>query len=380
MQKRISVGSSVEGAEAEVEVGEVECAGHEHLDIVGVDSVYAVSVDKMFEWLFSDSSFYRDFQETRKTFDLCLGEWPEDLDENGEKRRYLNYVLSLNYSVGPKSSPLAETQIVRQWKPGRFYLIDTEATNSGIPYADSFYVENRYCISRVGLHKCRLLITSQIKYRKSVWGLVKNFIEKNATSGINETYNLMAEMLHQEAQKQNQVQTSSSLASTPGRKKVLRRRKTSERTPSGKRPAPDIPATKPNSLPQHIPHRNASLHSEDPWHIKLTGDTLVRLICLVLIVLVLFNGVLFFKLWTLEQKAAAHYLHRPLFPHGQPSSHEEWTDVLDQQRELHQQEMDRWKEVLSASIQLMDHMKASLADLQSTIDQRTAQFTKPIDT
>jgi hypothetical protein len=33
-----------------------------------------------------------------------------------------------------------------------------------------------------------------------------------------------------------------------------------------------------------------------------------------LFVLVLFNGVLFYKLWTLEQKAAALHMHRPLFP------------------------------------------------------------------
>jgi hypothetical protein len=49
-------------------------------------------------------------------------------------------------------------------------------------------------------------------------------------------------------------------------------------------------------------------------------------------------------------------------------------EVLEQQRMLHHQEMEQWKEVLSASIQLMEHMKSSLANLQDSIDQQV-QFT-----
>lgn len=65
-------------------------------------------------------------------------------------------------------------QVCRTFKPGHFYLVDTECVNSGIPYGDNFYVVNRYCLSRVSSNKCRLLITSQIKYRKSVWGIAKS--------------------------------------------------------------------------------------------------------------------------------------------------------------------------------------------------------------
>ena len=76
-------------------------------------------------------------------------------------------------------------------RPGQFYLIDTECVNGGIPYGENFYVINRFCITRVSSGKCRLRITSQIKYRKNVWGIVKSFIEKNASTGIIDTFTVL---------------------------------------------------------------------------------------------------------------------------------------------------------------------------------------------
>ena len=48
--------------------GEVECAGHEHMELVGVDSTYNIPLDKLFEMIFTDSTFYSDFTKARKTF------------------------------------------------------------------------------------------------------------------------------------------------------------------------------------------------------------------------------------------------------------------------------------------------------------------------
>ena len=63
--------------------------------------------------------------------------------------------------------------------------------NAGIPYADSFYVELSYCLSNVGSeyntlaggnwktktnieHGSQLVVFASIKYKKTVWGLVKS--------------------------------------------------------------------------------------------------------------------------------------------------------------------------------------------------------------
>ena len=58
-------------------------------------------------------------------------------------------------------------------KPGKAYLIDCECCNGGIPYGDSFYVVLRYCLTRVSLNKCRVQVTSELKFRKSVIGMFK---------------------------------------------------------------------------------------------------------------------------------------------------------------------------------------------------------------
>ena len=57
-------------------------------------------------------------------------------------------------------------------QPGRQYIIDVEVANNGIPYADSFYVTVHFYLSKVSDTESRLSVIGNIKYRKTVWGLV----------------------------------------------------------------------------------------------------------------------------------------------------------------------------------------------------------------
>ena len=81
-------------------------------------------------------------------------------------------------------------QMRRESEAGQIYFIDVDTVNAGIPYADSFYVELSYCISSCGselkrlestnwrsrssLHEAQLFVFASIKYKKTVWGLVKS--------------------------------------------------------------------------------------------------------------------------------------------------------------------------------------------------------------
>ena len=67
-------------------------------------------------------------------------------------------------------------------------MVDAEVINAEVPYGDSFYVLSRYCMTRVSKNSSQLRITSQIKYRKNVWGFVRTIIDKNVTAGIVEAY------------------------------------------------------------------------------------------------------------------------------------------------------------------------------------------------
>jgi hypothetical protein len=59
-------------------------------------------------------------------------------------------------------------------KPGELYAIDSDSVNAGIPYADSFYITTHYCMSRTADNESCLAVYAQIKYRKSVWGVIKS--------------------------------------------------------------------------------------------------------------------------------------------------------------------------------------------------------------
>ena len=84
--------------------------------------------------------------------------------------------------------------------PGKIYVIDVEAHQAGIPYADSFFIFNHFCLVRMSDSESRLSVYSQIKYKKSVWGLVKTFIEKNTWAGMEDFYQSMSKSLLVEAE------------------------------------------------------------------------------------------------------------------------------------------------------------------------------------
>merc|ERR1712223_1760227 len=163
------------------------------------NEVYPINVDQLFTLLFTNSKFYRDFHANRKTFDMSQTQWSGKSDNGGEKYREMSYTISLTHPMGPKHSSTNETQVMHaESHPGRQYIVDCEVVNGGIPYADSFYINVHFYVSRVSDNESRLNVMAAIKYKKTVWGLVKTFIEKNTWSGLEDFYSNLAEALHVE--------------------------------------------------------------------------------------------------------------------------------------------------------------------------------------
>ncbi|KAK7497103.1 hypothetical protein BaRGS_00011633 [Batillaria attramentaria] len=361
---------------------EVACAGHDHLEKLYLDEVFNLNVDKVFENIFTDSAFFRTFVGSRKTFgflsvndsssfsDLNLPGWLEETDEDGNRVRTISYTLTLNNSIGPRTSPSTERQVCyKESKPGRNYCVDCECCNGGIPYGDSFYVVNRYCLTRVSLTKCRLRVTSALKFRKHVMGMFKGMIEKSAVNGLTDYCRSLSAHLRREAERQE-----SHLPCHPSKKKLRRRRKphaSVSDTLVQSRVAADRQAS---STP---PSPVRALGLKEDGLIRLNADSLVRIIATVLILLVVFNAVLFYKLWAIE--ASTGGLHSVYTERDidnlvqQPRSQEEWAQLLRQQRSLHEDEVIKWREILQTSVQLMDQMKLSLMTLQTSLEVRLAQ-------
>ena len=77
--------------------------------------------------------------------------------------------------------------------PGHIYNVDVETTNADIPYADAFFVSTHYCLVKVNDGECLLTVLCDIQYKKSLWGVVKSFIEKNCWAGIQEHYSALSD-------------------------------------------------------------------------------------------------------------------------------------------------------------------------------------------
>lgn len=356
--------------------GEVVCSDHDHLPKLACNEVYQIPVDKLFELIFTDCPFFRHFTRARKLKDVSLTPWRDDPDESIGRVRDVTYTVPLNAPFGPKSSQTLEKQMCyKQSKQGILYVIDAECTPTGIPYADAFYVMNRYCLTRVSKEKSRLRVTSEVKYRKSVWGVVKNMIDRNSVQGVLDYFQCLGIHLRKESDKHENLTGTL----TQNKRKLRKRRTHSTRNNiSGS----DIPTaarqmsrskTTEKMIAPPTPVRSMISAQKEEKLLKMNADTLVRIVCFILVLLVMFNALLFYKLWYLENLTNVLY-----FPHSQqtidriikhpPQSQDEWMNLLQQQQSLHETEMEKWKEVLSASIALVDQMRSSLSMLKDHID------------
>nr|CAD7456239.1 unnamed protein product [Timema tahoe] len=159
--------------------GEAVVCSSQHEGRKIIRSVFPVHIDQLFTLLFTSSKFFLDFHTIRRTSDMNLSPWQQSPD-SGLKQRVVTLTMPLSQSVGPKSTHVCETQTMLPCsKPGQLYAIDSDSVNSGIPYADSFYVTTHYCITRTGDNECCLAVYCQIKYKKNVWGIVKIVKFKN---------------------------------------------------------------------------------------------------------------------------------------------------------------------------------------------------------
>ncbi|XP_078672874.1 protein Aster-B-like isoform X17 [Branchiostoma floridae x Branchiostoma belcheri] len=357
------------------DVGEVVCP---YNDLVGrkcINEVYNIPVDKLYEMLFSqESDFFQEFHASRKTFDMVIGPWQDR--EDGDQTRQLTYTLTLNASFGPKTSASTETQISHDMKPGLFYVVDCEIVNGGIPYGENFYVLNRYCLNRVTSYQSRLRVSSEIKYRKTVWGLVKNIIEKNAGHGIQENFKHLGRHLDKvsDACQPPTPRKNKGLASS------VRRRKRASSYTYQPRP-PEISITGPQSAAAPNPslasmaptltrETREDLSPSQPWPIDVDAHKCLLAICIILVCLLLLNLLVMYRVWSLE-RATSSLQPWPAkdvsWDSTTPRSPEEWIQLLQQQQQFHEAELRRWREVLATSVTLLDQMRASLSGLSHDV-------------
>lgn len=92
-------------------------------------------------------------------------------------------------------------------------------------------------------------------------------------------------------------------------------------------------------------------------------------ICVSLIVLIALNALLFYRLWSLERTAHTfESWHSLALAKGKfPQTATEWAEILALQKHFHSVEVHKWRQILRASVELLDEMKFSLEKLHQGI-------------
>ncbi|XP_023248581.1 GRAM domain-containing protein 1B-like [Copidosoma floridanum] len=323
-----------------------------------IKATFPIDVNQLFTLLFTTSKFFLDFHTARKSTDLVQSDWTQDIT-TGQKVRKVSLTVFLNKSVGPKSSQVTETQIMLPCStPGQIYCIDVETVNAGIPYADSFSVATHYCISRVSKNESSLVVYSDIKYKKNVWGLVKTIIDKSFWTGVQEYLNSLVKALNIECEENCEIFVK-------GRKRKSRRQRISS------------VGLLQNHSPDHTAYSYQPSISELPVNPRINGrlipdqrkeenSTLSWIILIAVICLIIINCLLYYKLSNLEEanmytKIDLHVLKTT------PKTEEDWINLLQQQESLHTVEVKKWQRVLHTTIQLLKQTEESLTQLQMSI-------------
>uniref|UniRef100_A0A8C1XGL3 GRAM domain containing 1Bb n=1 Tax=Cyprinus carpio TaxID=7962 RepID=A0A8C1XGL3_CYPCA len=353
-----------------------------HEDLNGrqyINEVYKFSVDKLYTILFTESQFMTDFMEQRRFTDVVYQPWKKE--NAGNQTRAIMYTISLTNPLAPKTATVTETQTLYKASQEReCYIIDAEVITHDVPYHDYFYTLNRYMLTRVAKNKCRLRVSTELRFRKQPWGLVKGFIEKNFWSGLDENF----KSLELELAKMEDALLESHRLSPKAKalkNSTLRRRK---RPPAHLRTAHLDETLSPVTTPtdeeviHRIKHVAGSTQTRHfPEHtpggrIFCNLSKPLLIISFVLVLLVFLNVMLFYKLWMLEYSAQSLSSWQGLRLHESklPSTQMEWAQLLESQQRYHDAELQKWKEIIKSSVLLLDQMKDSLLSLQKGVGLR----------
>ncbi|KAH7719242.1 GRAM protein [Aphelenchoides avenae] len=176
------------------------CDDHEGRPLL--EHEYQLPAEHIFRLLFTTNPWLRRFFEQCKRSGLETTEWAED--EDGAKSRTCCYRMELSHSFGPKSTMINERQVYTPFarKCGRGFVVTKEVNNSGVPYADSFSVNLKYCIIPVAERTCLLRVHGGIIFKKSILGMIRGYIERSTIAGVETYYETLRTALTDEAHRQ----------------------------------------------------------------------------------------------------------------------------------------------------------------------------------
>ncbi|CAF1135138.1 unnamed protein product [Rotaria sp. Silwood1] len=159
------------------------CTCESHPGKTYADKLFSFNVDTLFELLFGDNSFTRDFHKEQKLIDYTFGEWILNTD-TGKRERLVTYKTVSQSVLGTSMLSCREKQTLEVEKPHLMYILNTEVYNEGIRYTDTFYVATRFCMIQYDAEHSSLRITAEMRYIKHINGFIKTILEKVVSSSM----------------------------------------------------------------------------------------------------------------------------------------------------------------------------------------------------
>ncbi|XP_042813124.1 protein Aster-C isoform X1 [Panthera tigris] len=319
-----------------------------------INRVFHISAERMFELLFTSSRFMQRFANSRNIIDVVSTPWK--IEPGGDQLRTMTYTIILNNPLTGKCTTATEKQtLYKESREAQFYLVDSEVLTHDVPYHDYFYTLNRYYIIRSSKQKCRLRVSTDVKYRKQPWAIIKSLIEKNSWSSLEDYFRqLESNLLMEESVLNQSVEDAGKLSGLRRRRRTFNR--TAETVPklSSQRSSGDVGLDAKGDI------------SGKKKEMEICNTALIVVMSIFLLLLVLLNVTLFLKLSRIESAAQSLYrlhLQEEKSLHlasGMLSRAESIEKNKDQAHHL--------KGVLRDSIVMLEQLKSSLVMLQRTFD------------
>ncbi|XP_047990475.1 protein Aster-B-like isoform X3 [Leguminivora glycinivorella] len=319
--------------------GGAEKCTNAHSGKVLLRQEFPFPIDQMFTMIFTNSKFNLELLAARGTTDYVQAPWQPAA---GLKCRQVSYTLGLTSGpIGPKEVHVTETQVMNKCScPGHLYSIDCTTENAGIPYADYFTVEVHYCLQRVAENSTSLQLFAYVRYKKTMWPMVKAFLEKNTMSGLDDFVRLLESRLLAEAE-----------GAAPAKRKG---RRTRRQTASSQEAA--VAVVKPTTAilaPRASVSRPARQNSS--W---LVG---------ILVLLLLLNALLYYRLYYSAPKAidAAELQDRINSLSGAQLA--DWSALLEAHARRQRGQLLAWRRALDAARHHLAQTEQALKNLLETI-------------
>ncbi|KAB0374169.1 hypothetical protein FD755_014425, partial [Muntiacus reevesi] len=260
-----------------------------------INRVFRISAERMFELLFTSSHFMQRFSNSRNIIDVVSTPW--NVEPAGDQLRTMTYTIVLNNPLTGKCTTATEKQrLYKESREAQFYLVDAEVLTHDVPYHDYFYTLNRYCIIRSSKQKCRLRVSTDLKYKKQPWAIVKSLIEKNSWSSLADYFKqLESDLLMEESMVNQSVEDPGKLTGLRRRRRTFNR--TAETAPklSSQRSSGDMSLEAKGDI------------TGKKKEIESYNTVLIVVMSIFLLLLVLLNVMLFLKLSKIEYAAQSFY-------------------------------------------------------------------------